>query len=100
MARAISLNLRLRWPDANDDYLVYFEGHSVGNLRLVESGWEWAISIPMGLPEWAKGRTESRDESVKAFATAWARLLSQTNPDRLQRAFEFAKAAESRLPLK
>jgi hypothetical protein len=98
VAKAISLNLALRWPEIKNDYLVRFEGHSIGNVRLSESGWVWAITIPMALPEWTVGRAASLEDSVKALAAAWAKLLNQTSPERLQRAWDLEKAAEARAP--
>jgi hypothetical protein len=50
----------------------------------------------MALPEWAEGSAASRDEGFKALAAAWGRLLAQTNPERLQRAWELEKAFEAR----
>lgn len=100
MARAISLNLSLRWPEVKDDYLVRFEGHSIGSVRLSESGWVWSITIPMALPKWTVGRAASLEDCIKALASAWTRLLNQTSPERLQRAWELEKAAEARLASK
>ena len=50
----------------------------------------------MALPAWAEGSAASRDESFKALAAAWGRLLAQTDPDRLQRAWELENAFEAR----
>lgn len=96
MAQAISLSLSLRWPEIKDDYIVRFDGHSIGHVRLVESGWVWAITIPMALPDWTIGRSASLEDSIKALAVAWAKLLKQTDPERLRRAWDFEKAAQAR----
>jgi hypothetical protein len=50
----------------------------------------------MALPAWAEGNAASRDEGFKALAAAWGRLLAQTSPERLQRAWELEKAFEVR----
>ncbi len=50
----------------------------------------------MALPEWAEGSAASRDEGFKALAAAWGKVLTQTNPERLQRAWELEKAFEAR----
>jgi hypothetical protein len=96
MAQAISLSLSLRWPEVKNDYLVRFEGHTIGHVRLAGSQWVWAITVPMALPEWTVGSAASMEDSIKALAGAWARLLSQTPPERLQRAWDLEKAAEAR----
>ena len=96
MARAISLNLTLRWPEIKNDYLVRFQDHTIGHIRLTEAAWDWAITIPMALPEWTTGRAASLEDCVKALAGGWTRLLNQTSPERLQRAWELEKAAEAR----
>ena len=92
----ITINAQPRWPDVNDDYAVQFEGHSIGRVRLDGTGWVWSITITMALPQWAEGTAASRDEGFKALAAAWGRLLAQTDPARLQRAWELEKAFEAR----
>jgi hypothetical protein len=96
MSAKITINAQPRWPDVNDDYAVQFEGHSIGRVRLDGTSWVWSITIPMALPEWAEGSAASRDEGFKALAAAWGKLLAQTNPERLQRAWELEKAFEAR----
>jgi hypothetical protein len=96
MSAKITINAQPRWPDVNDDYAVQFEGHSIGRVRLDGSNWVWSITIPMALPEWAEGTAASRDEGFKALASAWGRLLAQTDPARLRRAWELEKAFDAR----
>jgi hypothetical protein len=96
MPPKITINAQPRWPDVNDDYAVQFEGHSIGRVRLDGVNWVWSITIPMALPAWAEGSAASRDEGFKALAAAWGRLLAQTSPERLQRAWELEKAFEAR----
>ena len=96
MSTKIVINAHLRWPDVPDDYVVQFEGHSIGRVRLDGAHWVWSITIPMALPDWAEGTSASRDESFKTLAAAWGKLLTQTNPERLQRAWELEKAFEAR----
>lgn|SRR5689334_15745527 len=97
MAQAISLSLSLRWPEVKNDYVVRFEGHAIGHVRLAGSDWVWAITVPMALPDWAAGSAANLEESIKALAGAWTRVLNQTAPERLQRAWDLEKAAEARL---
>jgi hypothetical protein len=97
MPQAITLNVAPRWPEIKDNYLVRSEGHTIGHVRLAETGWVWAITIPMGLPDWTVGRAASLEDSLKALAAAWTRLLGETSRDRLQRAWDLEKAAEARL---
>jgi hypothetical protein len=96
MSPKITINAQPRWPNVNDDYAVQFEGHSIGRVRLDGTIWLWSITIPMALPEWAEGSAASRDEGFKALGAAWGRLLAQTSPERLQRAWELEKAFEAR----
>jgi hypothetical protein len=96
MSAKITINAQPRWPDVRDDYVVQFDGHSIGGVRLAGTIWVWSITIPMALPEWAEGAATSRDEGFKALAAAWGRLLSQTSPERLQRAWDLEKAFEAR----
>ena len=96
MSTKITINAQPRWPDVNDDYAVQFEGHSIGRVRLDGANWVWSITIPMALPDWAEGTAASRDEAFKALAAAWGKVLAQTNPERLQRAWELEKAFEAR----
>jgi hypothetical protein len=96
MSAKITISAQPRWPDVKDDYLLQFEGHSIGRVRLDGTNWVWSITIPMALPEWAEGTAANRDESFKALAAAWGRLLTQTSPERLQRAWDLEKAFEAR----
>jgi hypothetical protein len=75
---------------------VHFQGHSIGRVRLELGRWVWCVTIPMAVPEWAEGMAASRDDAFKALASAWGRLLAQTSPERLQRAWELEKAFELR----
>jgi len=96
MATKITIDAHLRWPDIRDDYVVRFEGHSIGRVRLDGTNWVWSITIPMALPEWAEGTAASRDEGLKTLAAAWGKLLAQTSAERLQRAWDLEKAFEAR----
>ena len=96
MSAKITINAQARWPDVKDDYVLQCEGHSIGRVRLDGTNWVWSISIPMAVPEWAEGTAANRDECFKFLAAAWGKLLAQTNPERLQRAWELEKAVEVR----
>ena len=102
MAKPISLNVTLKWPDVSDDYVVRYEGHLVGRIRLGGerymhgTTWEWSITVPMAMPVWANGTAESRDTSIKDFSLAWGRLLEATPPERLARALELERASVAR----
>ena len=96
ITRSITLNASPTWPGVENDYVLWYDGHTIGRIRLDESAWEWQITIPMAMPEWACGTTISLDESKKAFAAAWGRLLKETSPARLERAWELERAAEAR----
>jgi hypothetical protein len=96
MSAKMTISAQPRWPDVKDDYVLQFEGRSIGRTRLDGTAWVWSIIIPMALPEWAEGTAADRDESFKALAAAWGKLLMQTNPERLQRAWELEKAFEAR----
>ncbi|HKU06832.1 MAG TPA: hypothetical protein VJR30_12255 [Bradyrhizobium sp.] len=97
MGRTITLKSSLTWPDVKDDYVLRYEGHRIGRIRFASPVWEWHINIPMALPAWAQGTTANLDDARKAFATAWGRLLAQTSPDRLERAWDIERSAEARL---
>lgn len=96
MAQSISLNVSLRWPEVKNDYLVRFEGHPIGHVRLAGSEWVWAITIPMALPDWTVGSAASLEDCIKALAGAWTKVLKQTSPERLQRAWDLERAADAR----
>ena len=96
MAAKTTIDARLRWPDIKDDYVLQFDAHSIGRVRLDGTNWVWSITIPMALPDWAEGTAASRDEAFKTLAAAWGKLLTQTNPERLQRAWDLEKAFEAR----
>ncbi|WP_291856130.1 hypothetical protein [Bradyrhizobium sp.] len=96
MAKTITLNANLRWPDVKNDYVLRYDGHAIGHIRLVNGGWEWKITVAMAMPPWAEGVSDSLDGSKRAFAAAWGRLLKETSPERIERAWELERAAETR----
>ena len=96
MAKTITLNASPAWPDVKNDFVLRYEGHPIGRIRLDGNAWEWQITIPMTMPEWARGSTDSLDGSKRAFAAAWGRLLNETDPDRLERVWELERAVEAR----
>ena|SRR5882724_5251268 len=97
MAKTITLNASPTWPGVSDDYVLYYEGHSIGRMRLTEGVvWEWYLDVPMEMPAWAKGKANNLDECRGLFVAAWARLLKETSPARLERAWELARAVQAR----
>ena len=96
MAKTITLNASPSWPGAKNDYALRYEQNSVGRIRLAETGWEWQITVPMAMPPWAQGVSASLDDARKAFGLAWGRFVKETSPERLERAWELARAAEAR----
>jgi len=102
MTQAITLNASLKWPDVKDDYVVRFEEHVVGRIRLggerygEGNTWEWSIDIPMEMLAWANGVAEGRDACMKDFTAAWGRLLKVTSRERLERAWELDRAVAAR----
>jgi hypothetical protein len=96
MVKTITLNASLRWPDVKNDFVLRYDGHAIGRIRLDNGAWQWQITIPMAMPEWAQGASDSLDGSKRAFAAAWGRLLKEIKPERLERAWELERAAETR----
>jgi len=102
MAKTINLNVSPKWPDVKQDYVVQYEGHLIGRIRLGGerylhgTTWEWGITVPMEMPVWANGIAESRDAAMKDFAAVWGRFLQETNPERLDRAWELERAVAAR----
>jgi hypothetical protein len=96
MAKTISLNASPAWPGVKDDFILHYEGHEIGRIRRLGGTWDWTITIPMAMPAWAQGSADNLDDCKKAFAAAWGRIITTTSPDRLERAWEFERAAEAR----
>jgi hypothetical protein len=96
MAKTITLNATPTWPDVKDDYVLRYEGHAIGRIRLAESAWEWHITVPMAIPTWANGKADHLEECKRAFAAAWGRFMKETDPARLERAWELERAVEAR----
>jgi hypothetical protein len=102
MAKTKPLHASLKWPDVKDDYVVRYHGHLVGRIRLGGeryshgTTWEWSIDVPMELPDWARGSAQSRDACMNDLSAAWGRLLKQTSPARLERAWELERAFAAR----
>ncbi|MDN4983832.1 MULTISPECIES: hypothetical protein [unclassified Bradyrhizobium] len=88
--------------EISDHYAAWSQGREIGTIRHArdasgpDRSWEWFIVVPMGLPAWASGDAPDRDTAIRAFSAAWGRLLKETQPQRLQRAWELGHAAQSR----
>ncbi|WP_018646322.1 hypothetical protein [Bradyrhizobium huanghuaihaiense] len=99
---ATTLSIRPKWPEIADHFAVWSQGREIGRIRHArdangpDRSWEWFVVIPMGLPAWASGAAQDRDAAIKAFSAAWGRLLKETQPERMQRAWELHGAAQSR----
>ena len=102
VAKPITLKASLKWPDVKDDYVVHYDGHLIGRMRLGDARyaqgttWEWSIAVPMAMPDWARGTAENRDACMKDFTAAWGRFLKETDRARLERALELERAAATR----
>jgi hypothetical protein len=96
MIKTITLSASPTWSDVKNDYVLRYDGQAIGRIRLDRSAWEWQITIPMAMPAWASGTADTLDGSKRAFAAAWGRVLSETDPARLERAWELNRAAEAR----
>jgi hypothetical protein len=102
VAKPVTLKASLKWPDVKDDYVVRYDGHLIGRIRVgdkrYEQGttWEWSITIPMAMPDWVRGSSENRDACMEDFTAAWGRFLKETDPARLERAWELERAFAAR----
>ena len=96
MAKTITLNASPAWPGVKNDFILSYEGHAIGRIRQAETAWEWHIIVPMAMPAWADGRADNFEDCKRAFAGAWGRFLKETDPARLKRAWDLARAAEAR----
>jgi hypothetical protein len=97
MGKTITITSRLKWPDVKDDYVMTFEGHTIGRIRRTETAWSWYIELPMAVPDWASGVAASLEDCQRAFVTGWLRFLQENSAERIERAWELERAAEARL---
>ena len=102
LGKTVTLKASLKWPEVNDDYVVHYDGHLIGRIRLggeryaQGTTWDWSITVPMAMPDWASATAESRDVCMKDFTAAWGRFLKETSPARLERAWELERAFAAR----
>lgn len=96
MTRTITLSAGLTWPGVKNDFMLRHDGLATGRIRLDEGTWTWQITVPMTMPLWTTGTADSLEESKRAFAAAWGRLLSETSVERLERAWDLVRAVEAR----
>jgi|SRR5438270_895892 hypothetical protein len=93
VAKKIALIANPTWSDVKNDYVLRYEEHVIGRIRLAEAGWEWHITVPMEMPSWARGSAPNLEDCKRAFGEAWGRFLNETDPERLERAWDFSRAA-------
>ncbi len=75
MAKTITLNASLTWPDVKNDFVLRYEGHAIGGIRLDENIWAWHITIPMAMPAWASGTTDSLEEFKESLRGSLGKAL-------------------------
>jgi hypothetical protein len=96
----LSLSVKLSFPEIKDFFDVSYRDCPIGRVWLAreipasDRPWEWLLSLPMDLPDSTKGRARTMNDAMGALAAEFGRLLTRTEPARLQRAFEFALALE------
>ena len=96
MGKSITLNATPTWPGVPNDFTLWFEAHSIGRIRRDQAGWHWQLTIPMAMPAWTSGITSTFEAAQQSFGVAWGKLLNETSPERLERAWEFERAVEAR----
>ena len=64
ITRSITLNASPAWPGVENDYILRYDGHTIGRIRLDQSAWEWQITIPMAMPEWARAAWTNSKEHL------------------------------------
>lgn len=61
----VRLNTSSTGDDVQNDFTPRYEGHVVGRIRLAPDAassaslWEWQITLPVMIPDWARGRAGS-----------------------------------------
>jgi hypothetical protein len=80
------LTLRKIWPDREADYVVICDDLYIGrivlrtNAETATDAWIWEITIPLPMPDWAKGSRQNYDDARADFQTAWKRFEAQSTP--------------------
>jgi hypothetical protein len=80
-------NLKLRptiigGERGEDDFIVLRQDRPVGRIRRAHErighnpGWDWTITIPLPMPAWTHGSSDSFDQAKIAFRSALDRFLS------------------------
>ncbi|MCK1322134.1 hypothetical protein IVA94_14785 [Bradyrhizobium sp. 156] len=65
----------------DDDFIVLHDGRSVGRIRRAAErighnpGWDWTVTIPLPVPAWTHGSSDSFDEAKAAFKAALESFL-------------------------
>jgi hypothetical protein len=71
---SITLNIRLKWLDIPNDFVVWYDNLEIGRIRLaadlLQTAWEWSIVLPMLLPEWARGARDVINPAHRDIGTA------------------------------
>jgi len=86
-----------------NDYCVYFEGRSIGRIKLAENHvqrrytWRFYINPPIPTPSWADGSAESLDAALAAFRETWQQFYSRLTPAAIARWHQLDDASATRI---
>ncbi|MGC2775555.1 MAG: hypothetical protein WA418_07940 [Bradyrhizobium sp.] len=70
-----------------DDYSVIFQERSVGLIRYAHerSGqaarWDYHVNLPLPIPSWANGTSNTLEDATAAFREVWARFYATLTPE-------------------
>ena len=83
-----------------NDYSVWFEGRNVGRIKFAEGktgqepGWSWWINVPLPIPTWANGSTDTLEGAMAAFRIAWEEFYGRLTPEAIKHWHETEDAAK------
>jgi hypothetical protein len=94
MAKPIALSASPKWPDVKDDYVVRYDGHLIGRMRL--GGYSHHVGVEHRRSHGNAGMGERKRRKPRCvheqFTAACGRFLKETSAERLDRAWELERA--------
>ena len=85
-----------------NDYCVWCEERLIGRIKFSEGktaqvpGWSWFINVPLPIPDWGNGSSETLEGAMAGFRTAWERFYDGLTPERIQHWHEIQDARKGR----
>lgn len=73
-----------------NNYTVWREERPIGRIKFAEvktaqePGWSWMINVPLPIPTWGSGSSDTLEGAMAGFRGAWERFYDRLGPEQIE----------------